>query len=153
MSHCRRNIQGTPGACLDCFLKHMYDTRAAADGWQQEYSSFHKSIGIVQGVASPYIFGYNENNVSTSVHGDDFTSVGAKCNLDWLEKLMEAKYELRKGGRLGPGKDDAKEILVFNRVIRYTDHGLEYTADPDKQSDFSNDSSSTAVGTRLQRQA
>ena len=43
---------------------------------------------------------------------------------------MEAKYELRKGGRLGPGKNDAKEILVLNRVIRYTEHGLEYEADP-----------------------
>jgi hypothetical protein len=31
---------------------------------------------------------------------------------------MENKYELRKGGRLGPGKDDAKEILFVNRVIR-----------------------------------
>ena len=43
---------------------------------------------------------------------------------------MENKYELRKGGRHGPGKDDAKEILVLNRVIRYTDAGLEYEADP-----------------------
>jgi hypothetical protein len=31
---------------------------------------------------------------------------------------MENRYELRKGGRLGPGKDDAKEILVLNRVQR-----------------------------------
>ena len=111
-------------------LKHMYGTRAAAGGWQQEYSSLLKSIGLVQGVASPCIFVQTEKNISTSVHGDDFTSVGAKCDLDSLEKLMEAKYELRKGGRLGPGKDDAKEILVLNRVIRYTDHGLECEADP-----------------------
>ena len=27
-------------------LKHMYGTRAAADGWQQEYSSFMKKIGF-----------------------------------------------------------------------------------------------------------
>ena len=111
-------------------LKHMCGTRAGADGWQQEYSSFLKSIGFVQGVASPCIFVQNEKNISTSVRGDDFASVGAKCDLDWLETLMEAKYELRKGGRLGPGKDDAKEILVLNRVIRYTEHGLEYEADP-----------------------
>ena len=73
---------------------------------------------------------HTEKNVSTTVHGDDFTRAGAKCDLDWLDKLMEAKYELRKGGRLGPGKEDAKEILVFNRVIRYTDTWLEYEADP-----------------------
>ena len=53
-----------------------------------------------------------------------------KCDLDWLEKLMEANYELRKGGRLCPGKEDAKEILGLNRIIRYTDNGFEYEAEP-----------------------
>ena len=33
---------------------------------------------------------------------------------------MAKKYEFRKGWRLGPGKDDAMEILVLNCVIRYT---------------------------------
>ena len=33
--------------------KHMYGTRAAADGWQQEYSGFLRSIGFTQGVACP----------------------------------------------------------------------------------------------------
>ena len=64
-----------------------------------------------------------------SVHGDDFTSVGAKADLDWLEARLEGKYGLRKCGRLGPGEDDAKEILVLNRAIRWTDNGLEYEAD------------------------
>jgi hypothetical protein len=110
--------------------KHTYGTRAAAGGWQQDYSSFLKGIGFVQSVASPCIFVQKDKNLATSVHGDDFTTVGAKCDLDWLETSMENKYELRKGGRLGPGKDDAKEILVLNRVIRYTSAGLEYEADP-----------------------
>ena len=33
--------------------KHMHGTRAAADGWQQEYSGFLRSIGFQQGEASP----------------------------------------------------------------------------------------------------
>ena len=110
--------------------KHMYGTRAAADGWQQEYSGFLKSIGFVQGTASPCVFVHTLKNVATSVHGDDFTSVGPKDALDWLEVSLEAKYELRKGGRLGPGDSDAKEITVLNRVIRWTDTGIEYEADP-----------------------
>ena len=65
-------------------LKHMYGTRAAADGWQQEYSSFLRPIGFLQGVAAPCIFVHNDKNFSTSVHGDDFITVGAKCDLDWL---------------------------------------------------------------------
>jgi hypothetical protein len=69
-------------------------------------------------------------NIATSVHGDDFTSVGPKIELDWLEAKLESRYELRKGGRLGPGENDAKDILVLNRAIRWTESGLEYEADP-----------------------
>ena len=39
--------------------KHMYGTRAAADGWQQEYSGFLRSIGFKQGEACPCLL----NNV------------------------------------------------------------------------------------------
>ena len=66
-------------------LKHMYGTRAAADGWQQEYSNFLKSIGFLQGVASPCVFTHKTRSIATSVHGDDFTSARPKSELDWLE--------------------------------------------------------------------
>ena len=66
----------------------------------------------------------------SSVHGDDFTTAGAKPDLDWFESELEAKYELRKRGIIGPGKDDDKEGRVFNRVVRWTEDGLEYEPDP-----------------------
>ena len=69
-------------------------------------------------------------NVATSVHGDDFTSVGPKVELDWLEARLESRYELRKGCRPGPGEIDVKEILVQNCAIRWTESGLECEADP-----------------------
>ncbi len=69
-------------------------------------------------------------NIATSVHGDDFTSAGPKVELDWLEGQLEGKYELPKGGRLGPSDKDANEILVLNRAVRWTEQGLEYEADP-----------------------
>ena len=71
-------------------------------------------MGFAQGEASPYIFVQKNKNNATSVHGDDFTSVGAKGDLDWLEVAIDKKYELRKGGCLGPGADDASEIPVLN---------------------------------------
>ena len=110
--------------------KHMYGTRAAADGWQQEYSSFMKSIGFAQGEASPCIFVHEDRGISCSDHGNDFTSTGEKRELDWLETQLGSKYELRKGGRLGPGAGDAKELTVLNRVLRYHEAGYEYEADP-----------------------
>ena len=111
-------------------LKHMYGTRAAADGWQQEYSGYMRSIGFVQGEASPCIFTHPSRGIACSVHGDDFTSTGEKRELDWLESMLEARYELRKDGRLGPGDDDVKELTVLNRILRWTPEGFEYEADP-----------------------
>ena len=64
------------------------------------------------------------------MHGDDFTTAGPKCEIDWFEKLLEDKYELKKGGRPGPGPSDTKELTVLNRVIRWVDGGVEYEADP-----------------------
>ena len=63
-------------------------------------------------------------------NGDDFTTAGAKPDLDWFEKELEARYELRKGGRIGPGEREDKAGRVLNRVVRWTTHGLEYEADP-----------------------
>ena len=111
-------------------LKHMYGTQAAADGWQQEYASFMREIGFSQGAARPCVFVHVDRNLATSVHGDDFTTCGAKKDLDWFEDLLEKRYELKKGGRLGPAPDDCKELTVLNRVLRWTDSGLEYEADP-----------------------
>ena len=110
--------------------KHMYGTRAAADGWQQEYSSFLRSIGFTQGVACPCLFVDSKRHLAVSVHGDDFTTAGPKCEIDRFETLLEQKYELKKGGRLGPGPDDTKELTVLNRVLRWVDGGVECEADP-----------------------
>ena len=75
-------------------------------------------------------FFHDKRGLACSVHGDDFTTAGPKCELDVFEDQLEAKYELKKGGRLGPGASDCKELTVLNRVIRWTDEGIEYEADP-----------------------
>ena len=76
------------------------------------------SIGFELGLASPCIFNHPGRGLVSSVHGDDFTTVGSKTQLDWFETTLASHYELRKGGRLGPGDQDAKEGTVLSRVIR-----------------------------------
>ena len=49
-----------------------------------------------------------------------------KRHLDWLEAKLESKYEVCKSGPLGPGADDAKELTVLDRVLRYTVDVYEY---------------------------
>ena len=111
-------------------LKHMYGTQKAAEGWQTEYSGALLEMGFKQGVACPCIFVHAAKDVVVTVHGDDFTAVGPKVRLDWYEAALEAKYELKKGGRLGPGPKDDREATCLNRVIRWCDDRLEYEADP-----------------------
>ena len=50
--------------------------------------------------------------------------------LDWFESALSEYYELTKGGRLGPGAEDAKQGVILNRIIRWTPEGVEYEADP-----------------------
>ena len=103
----------------------MYGTRAAAKGWQSEYTSTLKRLGFRQGSASACVFHHPERRLVCSVHGDYFTTAGSKTSLDWFEKELEATYELRKGGRMGPGAEDEKEGRILNRVVRWTPEGLE----------------------------
>ena len=111
-------------------LRHMYGTRPAADGWQEEYSTMLISLGFRQGGACPNAFFHTARKIACSVHGDDFTSSGPADALDWLETAIGEHYELDIGPRLGPGPDDAKEGRVLNRVIRWCEDRIEYEADP-----------------------
>ncbi len=43
---------------------------------------------------------------------------------------MKEHYELTTQPRLGPAPSDGKEAIVLNRVIRWTDEGIEMEADP-----------------------
>jgi hypothetical protein len=111
-------------------LKHMYGTRMAADGWQEEYSTLLVSLGFSQGMSCPNVFHHKARGIVCSVHGDDFTSCGSKPSLDWLEESIGASYEITIGPRLGPGPDDSKEARILNRVVRWEDGRLEYECDP-----------------------
>jgi len=108
----------------------MYGTRAAADGWQEEYSTTLVSLGFVQGRSSPCLFAHAKRQLFCSVHGDDFTTTGGRLDLNWFEQEMAKRYELTIGPRLGPGLHDAKECSILNRIVRWTEDAVEYEADP-----------------------
>ncbi len=111
-------------------LRHMYGTRMAADGWQEEYSMLLIRLGFEQGKACPNVFFHRSRDISCSVHGDDFTSSGPADALDWLETEVGREYEITVGPRLGPGPNDAKEARALNRVVRWLGDRIEYEADP-----------------------
>ena len=122
-------MSADPGMC-GLPRRHMYGTRRAAEGWQDECSTRMIDAGFIQGVASPCVFHHPTRHIACSVHGDDFTAAGPKPELDWFEATSNKSYELTVGGQLGPGPTDDKETIVFGRVIQWTETGIEYEADP-----------------------
>ena len=118
------------GECVGLLKRHMYGTRRAADGWQQEYSTTLVELGFSQGLSSACVFIHPERHLATEVHGDDFLTTGPKDSQDWFESELKQRYEITVAPRLGPGPQDAKEGSILNRIIRWTGDGLELEADP-----------------------
>jgi len=122
-----------PNSATMCgqLMREMYGTRGAADGWQTEYSTMLvQELGFTQGSSCANVFRHTERGICLSVHGDDFTAVGAKSALDWMEAEVKKRYECTLQPRMGPAPTDGKTGLVLNRGIRWTDEGIEYEADP-----------------------
>ena len=86
---------GAPEGMCALLKRHMYGTRRAAEGWQDEYSSTLVANGFTRGRASACVFTHLERGIAVSVHGDDFTATGPKHELDWFESMMKSHYELR----------------------------------------------------------
>ena len=80
----------------------MYGTRDAAHNWEREYKQFLVGLGFTAGRASPCYFRHHARDIATVVHGDDFTTLGEEHQLKWLQKQMQAKYDI-KTEFLGPG--------------------------------------------------
>ncbi len=62
------------------------------------------------------------------MHGDDYTSVASPEDVQWLKMELEKKYEL-KTNILGHNNGAKKEGKALNRVVRYTEKGIEDEAD------------------------
>lgn len=62
------------------------------------------------------------------VHGDDYMSAGSSSELDWLEKQLSKRYNI-KTQRLRDS-DGQREVKILNRIVRITPQGYEMEADP-----------------------
>ena len=107
----------------------MHGTRDAAANWSEEYTEMLPSMGFTVGKATPCVFDHASRGLRAYVHGDDFVVVRQPSELKWMREKIEEKYELTVK-TLGPDKDQATEVRVLNRVLRWTEGGVEYEVDP-----------------------
>ena len=120
--------EGDEGMC-GMLNVSMYGTRDAVLNWATEYGDTLKAAGYKQGVANPCLFWNPDTDVSIMVHGDDFVAVGDPEELKKTQKVLNDKYQI-KVETLGGACEDSKEIRILNKVIRYTEDGIELEADP-----------------------
>ena len=111
----------------------LYGTRDAAASWQRVLSDHLVECGFVRGVGHPSVFHHPGRDIWTLVHGDDYCSAGSPKSLDWLQGVLEKRYEI-KSQRIGDGLDNngvkkLSEGQVLNRVVRRTRDGFELEAD------------------------
>ena len=81
-----------------------------------------------KGQSSPCNYVHEGRNVKITCHGDDFLIVAPLESIKWIIKKMQETFEL-KHQILGPEKGCVREVRMLNRIIRWTDTGIEYEPD------------------------
>lgn len=119
---------GAPGKC-GRLLRWLYGMREAASAWELDYSLKLKGEGFVEGASARTVFYNAETKTRCVVHGDDFTFLGYKSELQKVKAKMAEWYELKVRGILGTDEGDMRVISILNREIEVTEQGLLYRAD------------------------
>merc|ERR1712026_228857 len=94
----------------------LYGTRDAAQNWQNTVETHLRDLGFKQELASGSVFYHEAKGLSTLVHGDDYVTVGAEENANWLKMKLEDKYEI-KTTVVGRRPGLKKEVRILNRVV------------------------------------
>lgn len=88
-----------------------------------------KDCGFEEGAATPCISHHKGKDLRAVVHGEAFTILGPEESLQWLRGRIEATFEVKLRGRRGPDPGDCKSIRILNRIVSWTDNGIQYEAD------------------------
>ena len=75
---------------------------------------------VQEGCGNPCIFWHSGRALRVVVHGDDFTALGHKDELEWLVEEMEVHFELKVKAKLGPAPGDDKAVRILNRVVEWS---------------------------------
>ena len=108
----------------------LYGTRQAARAWEEEYTRTLMEVGFKRGRCNPCMFYHRERDVRVLVHGDDFTVAGSERELHFIAEVFRSKYKTKVRGIIGPDAHDMKAITILNRIVEWTDDGIQYEADP-----------------------
>ena len=85
-------------------------------------------------MSNPALLHCEKLDASMVVHGDDIITLGDSEALSEVERAMSHHYTIKVRAVLGAGRDDAKEVRILNRYVRWNSDGgrnwIEYEPDP-----------------------
>ena len=112
--------------------KSLYGTRDAPANWEAAIKEVMLKIGFVQAKSNSCLYYHEEGQIRIEVHGDDFTAVGPKSRLQWFADSLKKFWTIDIRGILGPPgmKGVDHSIVILNRLVTWTDKGIELEADP-----------------------
>ena len=111
----------------------VYGTRDAGAIWEDCYASALTDMGFERGTASPCCFYNPSQRLRVVVHGDDFTCLGPRAAIMDYEDQLATRFEIKRRGLIGEFDGCIRVIRILNRILRLTEFGLRYEADPRKQ--------------------
>lgn len=74
----------------------LHGTRGAALNWQQTLADHLVEHGFLRGVGHPSVFHHPQRKIWTLVHRDDYCSAGPTASLDWMQSILEKRYEITR---------------------------------------------------------
>ena len=86
-------------------------------------------MGVKGSRAAPTTFYNTATKVRLVVHGDEFTLSGTQVELEKMRGLFKKWYDVKDRGIMGSGTGDVKEVVILGRTLKFTEMGLEHTAD------------------------
>ena len=123
---------GYPPRKVGLLRKSLYGTRDAPANWEGAIKAVMMLIGFQQAKSNSCLYYHAEKQIRIEVHGDDFTGVGPKAELEWFAAELRKHWTIDVRGILGPPsmKDVDHSIVILNRLVTWTDKGIEMEADP-----------------------
>ena len=119
------------GNSVGLLKRSMYGMRDAAALWESLVAAIMNKLGFQQGKSTPCVFWHPSRDIRTTVHGDNFASLGTRLDVDWFESVLKKEFMIKVEGIFGPpGTPDCVYcVRTLNRLLTWTSEGIEWESE------------------------
>ena len=87
--------------------------------------------GFIRMLVTVMVFFHIMRGLYIVVHGDDFMAVGTLEDLQWLNEILEMKFEVKRSPYVGPSSvgDEATSGKFLKGTVSWTEEGFHWESD------------------------